>query len=348
MLILWLYLIISVILCITSNCQKKIMNSFKQNLPNELFEQKLGKTWLNTKVVSGIINPFNFYHRIFIYKRLINATNQNGFFGKDNALNPLWGLCYQLQWQYSSGRLNSQQTANEILPDSPWGYGNFTLSIIPYLGAVLAGIVPDITIKASDKKSRFNYLHGENSEQRIVPEELQPCITDWAAYFKLVAKTSLNTDDEPLRLALWKAHKTSLDVVAAKLDHIKPVIYSPIEIDFLRGWCKMVDFLWAAAWPTNHIATMRNGIDVLPHRPLQKLDLGNDFIDFSKDARNNTRSVLELATLSPFRHNLGLSIWKRIMKTRKARDEAELLLEFLFDKNASFKQRVYVFKYLFS
>ncbi|MFL6141301.1 MAG: hypothetical protein ACJ72N_05430 [Labedaea sp.] len=42
-----------------------------------------------------------------------------------------------------------------IDPDAPWGYGNYTLSVVPYLGAVAAGVVPELPVAAPPARSRF-------------------------------------------------------------------------------------------------------------------------------------------------------------------------------------------------
>lgn len=44
-------------------------------------------------------------------------------------------------------------------------------------------------------------------------------MTDWKAYFSLVQSARAGDDVEPLRMALWKAHKTCLDLVVAHLYH---------------------------------------------------------------------------------------------------------------------------------
>lgn len=328
-----------------SSANNSRMNAL-QNCPSALFEQDLGRSWQAASIDGNRLDPFLFSNRIFAYKMMIEATNTDLIFGADNASNPLWGLAYQLQWQYSSGRLGENMPTDRIDPDSPWAYGNFTLSIIPFLGAVAAGVVPDLSIAEPDTACRFEYAYGPDSQSRQVPLDLLPAISDWQSYFELVSSAQPGSDLEYLRMALWKAHKTCLDLVADTIKPIEAAIYSPLEIKFLKGWCRMVDFLWAAAWKTDHDSTIRSGIDVLPHRPLTAADAENDFRDFSANARDNVRSVLDLADLSNFKHEFGLRLWKRAMRTRKARDEVEDLLSVSFDENAPFRQRMRLLKYM--
>lgn len=81
--------------------------------------------------------------------------------------NILWGLPLQHGWQFSSGRLlttpgrltlkyekqNQTITFDTILNSTKfsseawWGDMNFFLSVIPYFGAVEAGLAPPISLK---------------------------------------------------------------------------------------------------------------------------------------------------------------------------------------------------------
>jgi len=79
------------------------------------------------------------------YRRLIDATNAGGLFGADNRHNPLWAWTFQLQWQCRTGRLGVDTRADGTIdPDAPWAYGNYTLSVIPWLGTEQAGVVPPL------------------------------------------------------------------------------------------------------------------------------------------------------------------------------------------------------------
>ena len=97
--------------------------------PAELAQLDLFEVWTGVSEMDGEFDPFRFEHRMAAYRRLIDATNQHGLFGVDNRENPLWGLMFQHQWQYRSGRLGPDtQTSGRIDPDAPWGYGNYALS----------------------------------------------------------------------------------------------------------------------------------------------------------------------------------------------------------------------------
>src|SRR5688572_33361943 len=108
---------------------------------------------------------------------------------------------------------------------------------------------------------------------------------------------------------VWKAHKTCLDVVAQRVAGIDPAPYSALELTFLRGWCRMVDYLWVAAWPTDFEFMIENGMDVLPERLL----LADDDVDtLPEKVRGSVRNIIKLAETPGWRYTLNLTMWKRV------------------------------------
>jgi Leg1 len=302
--------------------------------PAELATLDLFDIWTSAAELTDRFDPFRFEHRMAAYRTLLDATNTTGIFGPDNRHNPLWGLMFQHQWQFRTARLGG--TDGTIDPDAPWGYGNYTLCVIPWLGAVAVGVVPSLPIAGSPGPSRFSYV-----EDGVVPPELARGVADWRDFFALVRETSPAADREPLRLALWKAHKSCLDVVVRNITGIDPAPLSALELTFLRGWCRMVDYLWAAAWPTDFDFMTAHGLDVLPEHLLATPD---DLRALPRRARGNVRNILRLATTPTWRYNLNLLLWKRIMRTRAARDDVLPLLDAVFNprkENAADRRRMF-------
>src|SRR5687768_13689952 len=130
--------------------------------PAELGELDMFETWVAAEELRDRFDPFDFHQRMAAYRRLIDATNRSGLFGADNRHNPLWGLMFQHQWQFRTGRLGpTSRETGRIDPDAAWGYGNYTLAVIPWLGAVSAGVVPDLPIESPLTASRFRYVRGD-------------------------------------------------------------------------------------------------------------------------------------------------------------------------------------------
>jgi hypothetical protein len=295
--------------------------------PDELTELDLYEVWISAGALTDRFDPFRFEHRMAAYRSMIDATNAGGRFGADNRHNPLWAWMFQLQWQRRTGRLGP--TTGRIDPDAAWGYGNYTLSVLPWLGAVAAGVVPPLEIADAPTTSRFRYVQGG-----VVPDELVRGVAEWRSFFELVA------DRESLQIALWRAHKTCLDVVAEAIADIDPAPYAALELTFLRGWCRMVDYLGAAAWPTDFDFMTSHGLDVLPECLLERhADLGK----LPDKVRRNVVNVLRLADTSPRRYALNLWLWRRIMRTKAAREDVLALLDAVFNRrpdNAVVRRRI--------
>jgi Leg1 len=299
--------------------------------PEELEELDLFEVWTKADALGERYDPFTFEQRMAAYRLLVDTINRDGVFGEDNRRNPLWGLMFQLQWQFRTGRLGATSRQDgRIDPDAPWGYGNYALSVVPWLGASSAGIVPNVELAAPPTARRFDYASGGGTEPLRVPEEFEDGVDDWRRFFALVRATRPGTDQERIRLALWKAHKTCLDVVADRIAGIDPAPYSALELTFLQGWCRMVDYLWVAAWPTDFDFMVENGLGVLPERLLH---VDDDLHDLPEKVQRNVGNVIKLAWTPRWRYNLNLWLWKRAMRTRKARDEVLQMLDAVFNPN---------------
>ncbi len=316
--------------------------------PTELTRLDLFTVWRGAPPLGGSFDPFRFSQRMAAYREMIHAVNRRRLFGPDNRRNPLWGLMFQHQWQFRTGRLGGTTPAgDDIDPDAPWGYGNYALSVIPWLGATAAGVVPPLDISPPRTCSHFSYASGGAKEPSSVPAEFEEPVRDWKSFFELTSSKEAGDDHEPIRLALWKAHKTSLDVIAARIVGKDPHPSSWQEHVFLRGWCRMVDYLWAAAWPTDFDFMLHNGLDVLPERMLRDGDLRRELADMSPVVRSNVRHIVALATIPASRYRLGLWMWRRVMRTRAARDEVVVMLDALFNPTtANRAARLRMLRYL--
>lgn len=294
--------------------------------PAELSALSLWSSWTGAPEPGDSFDPWAFDDRIATYRELVTATNRREQFGADNRRNPLWGLMFQHQWQFDTDRLGLDcGTTRRIDPDAGWGFGNYTLSVVPWLGAVAAGVVPDRDLAPAPTDSRFEYIGGGTAATRIVPAAYVPGVEAWRDYFAAVDDFE-GGDDEPLRMKLWAAHKVCLDVASAALRTISPAPYSQLELAFLQGWCRMVDYLWAAAWPTDFDFMSEHGLDVLPDQLL--LDTTRDL---PPRVRGNVRNVIGLATLSDRRYAFNLALWRRAMRTRSARQRVLPMLDAIFN-----------------
>ena len=139
-----------------------------------------------------------------------------------NPGNILWGLVLQHGWQYSSGRLQLNKNNSLYLSSSSssqsftsestmidynawWGDMNYYLSVIPYLGAMEAGLVPRIMIESIHKHHHSHHYddddddvkHDNNNDNDKINslfcrsyDDCKAVIDPWIQFFQLLNKTS--------------------------------------------------------------------------------------------------------------------------------------------------------------
>jgi uncharacterized protein DUF781 len=305
--------------------------------------------WSQTPALTDTVNPFEFAQRMAIYRLLVEAANRSSIFGAENERNFFWGYVFQLQWQWRSGRLRLAKTPEgQIDADSMWGYGNYTLSVIPLIAAMNVGTVRPVEILPPRADSIFEYVLGGGKAGAVqVPAVLQDAVQIWEAFFKQAAGTKAGSDLEPLLFLFWNAHKQSLNAI----EQVRPIVekqaYARHEINFFMGWIRMVDYLWVAAWPTDLKFMLENGSDVLPERMLREQDIPGHIPDMNDRVNANVRNILNLSNLSDFRFNFNLWLWKRAMRTRQARDEVVAMLDAVFNPSPkNVKERRKLFRYM--
>lgn len=234
--------------------------------------------------------------RMAMYRLLVERTSESGDFGADGVLSPFWGYASQLAWQHRSGRLGA--VANVIERDSWWGACNYALSVVPYVAAMDLGIVPVLAIDI------------EPAYAAVMP--------DWHVALRALLWTR---DHDAIRLAVWHAHLASITLAVAR--HGRELAALPAaEQRFARGWVRMVDLFAAAALRTDLEKLVETGGGALPSRVLHDLRVD----DLPRHERSTVRRVGALADRSPRRWAVDLAVWRRIMRTRTARAEAEQLL----------------------
>lgn len=298
-----------------------------------LAELEFYPLWLALPELRETVDPFDYRQRLAAYKRLIEATNQRGICGDENELNVFWGYVFQYHWQWRTGRLHLINTPEgRIDPNSMWGYGNYTLSVIPLIAAMQAGLVPEMEILPPYTRCAVTYPCGGGKAGAFqIPAALQEAVRTWQAFFEFIQQIEPGSDLEPLRFELWKAHHRSLTAAEDGIRTLGANQASRNEVDFLIGWIRMVDFLGSAAWRTDLVYMLENGVGTLPERILTDQDVPGRIGDMDNRVNGNVRNILGLTRQSRLRFNFNLWLWKRAMRTRQARDEVLPMLDATFN-----------------
>ena len=243
---------------------------------------------------------FDVRSRMAMYRALVERCRG---FGADGELNPLWGYASQLAWQHRSGRLGTKP--NTIARDSWWGACNYALSVIPYVAAMQLGVVDKLAID------------HERAYDSVMPLWHQALRT----MLDLRGGDVTSSDHDAVRLAIWRAHLASITLAVER--HAREHRALPAaEQRFARGWVRMVDLFAAAALRTDLDKLVEAGGGSLPARVLvdDKVD------DLHRHERSTVRRVGGLADRPAWRWAVDIGVWRRIMRTRRARAEAEQLL----------------------
>jgi hypothetical protein len=273
-----------------------------------------GDAWLDLAAAPS--DPREVTSRLAMYRLLIERGNAYGAFGPNDALSPWWGYASQLAWQHRSGRLGETAPASrDLFPASStaegrcgsieerswWGACNYALSVVPYVAAARLGLVPPFDAE--------------------IPADYDAALASWRVALEAARTPRAGDDLEPARIAIWRAHVASIAIAVGR-HRAELRAMPPLEQRFARGWVRMVDLFGAAALRTD-LERLVGGSGALPGRVLAD-DATLDALD--RGERRTARRVLALADRPRWRWALEVRAWRRMMRTRPARDEAELLI----------------------
>jgi hypothetical protein len=264
-----------------------------------------GDAWLDLAAAPS--DPREVTSRLAMYRLLIERGNAYGAFGPNDALSPWWGYASQLAWQHRSGRLGGETSSTaewrcgSIDEGSWWGACNYALSVVPYVAAARLGLVPPFDAQ--------------------VPADYDAALASWRVALEAARTPRAGDDLEPARIAIWRAHVASIAIAVGR--HRAELRAMPtLEQRFARGWVRMVDLFGAAALRTD-LERLVGGSGALPGRVLAD-HATLDSLD--RTERRAARRVLALADRPRWRWALEVRAWRRMMRTRAARDEAEQLI----------------------
>ncbi|KAI1240960.1 Protein LEG1, partial [Lamprotornis superbus] len=189
-----------------------------------------------------VINAWNYQDRLGVYKSLLNASAKYfSAFGSQNSGNILWGLPLQHGWQFRTGM-------------------NYYLAIIPFLGAVEAGLFGELPyeieiLPPEEQKDDFCY------SVKDCWSRMPKLMDDWKAYFE--------------------AHTTSIAYALPTFQDSLKYLSGP-EANFGEDWANAVDFIAATHFSTD-FPTTNNFQAFLPQRMLVEGDVIPFISDFSPE-----------------------------------------------------------------
>uniref|UniRef100_A0A8C5JMQ5 Chromosome 6 open reading frame 58 n=1 Tax=Junco hyemalis TaxID=40217 RepID=A0A8C5JMQ5_JUNHY len=293
-----------------------------------------------------VINAWNYQDRLGVYKSLLSASAKYfDAFGPQNSGNILWGLPLQHGWQFRTGRLadpsgvtscgyeNGEPLCQSVR--SWWSCMNYYLSIIPFLGAVEAGLFGQLPyeieiLPPEEQKDDFCY------SVKDCWSRMPKLMDDWKAFFeyllstehKAVSSASLSSFklDDALGL-MWKAHTSSI-AYALPMFHDSLKYLSDPEANFGEDWADAVDFIAATHFKTD-LLTTNNFQAFLPQRMLVEGDVLPSISDFSPEQNKVLVSLRVLHKVNKITGGLLLKVWQKAMSTEAGRRIGRELIESL-------------------
>ncbi|XP_027736346.1 protein LEG1 homolog [Empidonax traillii] len=293
-----------------------------------------------------VIDAWNYQERLGVYKTLLNSSAKYfSAFGPQNTGNILWGLPLQHGWQFRTGRLAdpSGETScgyedGDLLCQSVrswWSCMNYYLSVIPFLGAVEAGLFGQLPFEVEilppeEQKDDFCYSVADCWSR------MPKLMDDWKAFFEYLLSTehkamspatfsSLKLDDA-LGL-MWKAHVTSIFYALPKFQDSLKYLSDP-EANFAEDWANAVDFLGATYFHTD-LPTVNKFQAFLPPRILVEGDVLPFISDFSPQQNEVLVSLKALHEANKLTGGLLLKVWQKAMSTEAGRKIGQKLIESL-------------------
>jgi len=288
-------------------------------------------------------NPWNYLHRMGLYRLLIDATDPfMGSMGTEDTDSPMWALPLQLGWELNSGRLVDPTGGTNcglktgdtmcISTQSWWACENYFVSVLPFLSAMQQGLKGEGHSHAQVEMQVPAGVEDYCTTYTDCAARYPAPMAKWDAFFQALkaAAASSQSDLEKKDYILglfWDAHKSSM--YASAVCNTRQSHYSAAEVSFANSWINSAEFTAAAHFQTN----LQNSVMVMttfPSRVLQEGDKAPNVADLSEE-ENHTLSIFS------WMHNgnnlLGgtlVRMWRSAMCSVSARENGRALMEQLF------------------
>ncbi|NWY94358.1 LEG1H protein, partial [Loxia curvirostra] len=287
-----------------------------------------------------VISAWNYQDRLGVYKSLLSASAKYfDAFGPQNSGNILWGLPLQHGWQFRTGRLADPSGVTscgyengELLCQSVrswWSCMNYYLSIIPFLGAVEAGLFGQLPYEVEilpPEEQKDDFCYSVKDCWSRMPKLMD----DWKAFFEvniffLNILSSFKLDNA-LGL-MWKAHTSSIAYALPKFHDSLKYLSDP-EANFGEDWANAVDFIAATHFSTD-LLTTNDFQAFLPPRMLVEGDVLPSICGFSPEQNKVLVSLRALHKVNKITGGLLLKLWQKAMSTEAGRRMGRELIESL-------------------
>ncbi|XP_025925929.1 protein LEG1 homolog [Apteryx rowi] len=291
-----------------------------------------------------VINAWNYQERLGVYKNLLNSSAKYfTAFGSQNFGNILWGLPLQHGWQFHTGRLADPSGVTScgheagallcISVRSWWACMNYYLAIIPFLGAVEAGLFGELPYEIEilpPEEQRADFCYSVADCRSRIPKLMD----EWKAYFEYLLSTEQKAASPTMRSSfklddalsfMWKGHMASLAYALPRFQDSLKYLSDP-EANFGEDWASGVDFIAATHFSTD-LQNTKKFQALLPQRMLVEGDVIPFISDFSPQQNKILLSLSALHKTNQLTGGLLLKLWQKAMSTEAGREVGRKLFE---------------------
>uniref|UniRef100_A0A8D0KVW1 Chromosome 6 open reading frame 58 n=1 Tax=Strix occidentalis caurina TaxID=311401 RepID=A0A8D0KVW1_STROC len=266
-----------------------------------------------------IINAWNYQERLGVYKNLLNSSAKYfTAFGSQNFGNILWGLPLQHGWQFRTGRLADPSHVTScgyegedllcISVRSWWSCMNYYLAVIPFLGAVEAGLFGQLQYEIEilpPEERRADFCYSVADCWSRIPKLMD----DWKAYFEVNNFFFFIVSMSPATSSFKLDHGISIISYTFILISFSLKYLSDPEANFGEAWADAVDFIAATHFSTD-LLTTNNFQAFLPQRMLVEGDVLPSISDFSPQ---QNRVLLSMRALHKANQLTGRSLTYNVL-----------------------------------
>ncbi|XP_020488109.2 protein LEG1 homolog [Labrus bergylta] len=282
-------------------------------------------------------NPWNFLHRMSLYRLLIAATDPlMGPMGTGANESPFWGLPLQLGWMLTSGRLVDptgttacgMETGDTmcISTESWWGCGNYFVSVLPFLSAAHNGFMGEgvpVQMQVPEGVTDLCTTYADCSA--LFPDAM----SKWDTFFQgLKAATGSPLPENEKKDALlglyWQAQMAS--TYASATCNTKKSHYSAPEVSFANSWQNSAEYVAAAHFQSN-LEKASKFLIPLPGRVLKEGDVAPNIEGLSTEENNSLYTFSWMDSINTTLGGTLVNMWKKAMCSVVAREKGRELLE---------------------
>lgn len=282
------------------------------------------------------VDAWNYTHRLAMYKHLLASTPHCLWNSSQSFGNPLWGLPLQHGWQEFTGRLCINASAPKhqtgIKPSCWWGCANYYFTVLPYMGARLAGVTADVKLAATPGGDLMRQFCDGGSSQECIRKggAIGLAIHQWSEFFRMVSKTrhsctptSQPDPNSPLMSKLmgqyWLGHTATINATTLCEAHLDGL--GPVEAKFADGWSNLVKFLGPTRFNVNYSMTTELQ-NLLPYRMLNAQDRPGHIPDMDKATNHGVEGVEMLQRINNLTRGKFLDFWEYAMCSDEVRSTA--------------------------